>query len=58
MLPAIIFIRDVFYLSLQEQDHQEGADVRERYKMYEMYKMYKMYKMYENEEVRDRWKVS
>ena len=30
-LPAIIFIRDVFHLSLQEQDHQEGAGVRERY---------------------------
>ena len=33
-------------------------DIQERYKMYEMYKMYKMYKMYEDEEVRDRWKIS
>ena len=30
-LPPIIFIRDIFHLSLQEQDHQEGAGVRERY---------------------------
>ena len=35
MLPAIIFIHDV-YMSLLEQDHQEGAGVQERYKMYEM----------------------
>ena len=53
-LPAIIFIRAVFHLLLREQDHQEGAGVRELYKMYEMYEiyeryeMYNMYKMYEN----------
>ena len=34
MLPAIIFIYDVFHLSLQEQDHQERAGVREHYKTY------------------------
>ena len=32
-LPAIIFIHDV-YVSLQEQDYQEGAGVRERYETY------------------------
>ena len=32
MLPAIIFIHDV-YMSLLEQDHQEGAGVREHYEM-------------------------
>ena len=31
-LPAIIFICDVFCVSLLEQDHQEGAGVRECYK--------------------------
>ena len=36
-LPTINFIHDV-YMSLLEQDHQEGAGVREPYKMYEMYK--------------------
>ena len=38
-------------MSLLEQDHQEGAGVRERYEIYEIYEegMY---------EVRDRWKVS
>ena len=41
MLPAIIFIHDV-YMSLLEQDHQEGAGVREPYKMYEMYEIYKV----------------
>ena len=33
-LLAIIFICDVFHLLLQEQDHQEGAGVQERYKTY------------------------
>ena len=37
MLPAIIFICDVFHVLLLEQDHQEGAGVQERYKMYEIY---------------------
>ena len=32
-LPAIIFIHDV-YVSLQEQDYQEGAGVRECYETY------------------------
>ena len=40
-LPAIIFIRDVFHLSLQEQDHQEGAGVRERYETYKNAAIYK-----------------
>ena len=31
-LLAIIFICDVFHLSLQEQDYKDGAGVRERYK--------------------------
>ena len=33
-LPTINFIHDV-YMSLLEQDHQEGAGVQERYEMYE-----------------------
>ena len=32
-LPTIIFIHNI-YVSLQEQDHQEGAGVRKRYKVY------------------------
>ena len=32
-LPTIIFIHNV-YVSLQEQDYQEGAGVRERYEVY------------------------
>ena len=31
-LPAIIFICDVFHLSLQEQDHKKGAGVQKGYK--------------------------
>ena len=44
-------------MSLLEQDHQEGAGVRERYEVYknttiyEMYEIYKMYKMYEMYEI-------
>ena len=37
MLPAIIFTHNV-YMSLLKEDHQEGAGVREPYKMYKMYK--------------------
>ena len=33
-LPAIIFIRDIFHLTLQEHDHKKRAGVRERYKTY------------------------
>ena len=33
-LPAIIFIRNVFHLSLQEQHHQEGAGVQKCYETY------------------------
>ena len=40
-LPAIIFIRDVFHLSLQEQDHQEGAGIRKRYETYKNTAIYK-----------------
>ena len=39
-LPAIIFTHNI-YMSLLEQDHQEGAGVREPYKIYKMYKIYK-----------------
>ena len=51
-LLAIIFIYDI-YISLLEQDHQEGVGIQELYKMYEMYKIYKKYK-----ELWNRWKVS
>ena len=40
-LPPIAFIRDVFHLSLQEQDHQEGAGIRERYEKYKNAAIYK-----------------
>ena len=40
-LQAIVLIRDVFHLSLQEQDHQEGAGVRERYETYKNAAIYK-----------------
>ena len=39
-LPTINFIHDV-YMSLLEQDHQEGAGVRERYEMYKNTATYK-----------------
>ena len=38
-LPTINFIHDV-YMSLLEQDHQEGAGVRARYKEYKNTTMY------------------
>ena len=40
-LPAIIFIRNVFHLSLQEWDHQEEAGVWEHYKTYKNAAIYK-----------------
>ena len=68
MLPAIIITHDVYMLKL-EQDHQEEAGVQESYKMYEnatrctktlrdVREWYKIYEMYEDEEIRDKWKVS
>ena len=40
-LLAIIFIRDIFHLSLQEQDHKEGAGVQKRYETYKNTAIYK-----------------
>ena len=41
-LPAIILIRDVFYVSLTEQDTTRKRRVYENATMYEMYEMYKI----------------
>ena len=38
-LPTLNFIHDV-YMSLLEQDHQEGAGVQERYEVYKNTTMY------------------
>ena len=46
MLPAIIFIHDV-YVSLLEQDTTRKGRVYEMYEMYKMYEMYEMYKIAE-----------
>ena len=46
-LPAIILIRDVFRVSLPEQNTTKKGRVYEMYEMYEMYEIYEMYKIAE-----------